>query len=214
MEDNCNEQDSNHPDRQEWIAAIAATFGEAPPTSKMWDKLDDYPTVLSAFMGQNLNHTLFPCGGGDDIQSVEKAFEPGCMKFCITPITAEIFRPEKLYFEFFDESPWNSFFLLETSALSPSGVNSTVGAFEEVLELSSGKYVNRSYFDEGCLGHDESGREIPLPKSYCLASRYLLPGKFLVAAKCSLWILNPSTYDARHNTMTHDEIRQGIQDML
>ena len=211
MEDNRSEQDFCEQNKRDWAAAITTTFGDAPPTSAMWDRPDIYPAVLSAFMGQNLNHTHLPRGGGLDMQSVANSHEAGCMEFSTIPSVADVFCPGKLYFEFFEKSPGNSFFLLENRVLKPSGIYDTKYTSEEVIELSPGQYEDRSYIDQGHLGHDSSGQEIPLPDSYRRISRELAAGQFLVIAKQSLWNLDPGTYDGRHNKMTHDEIRQCIQ---
>lgn len=214
MEDNYDIQEFDRQKKQEWIDAIAETFGETPPTSAMWDRPDAYLAVLSLFMVENLNHTMPPGGGGIDMVSIGDTHEPGCMEFYTSPRAAHVFCPEKLYFEFFDKSPWNSFFLMEVSALKPTGVNETADRYEEVLELSPGEYVDRSCLDEARLGYRESGEEIPLPEEHCLISRDLVDGKFLVVSKRSIWNLTNETYDGRHNKMTHDEIRRFIQARL
>ena len=201
----------NEPNREDWSRAISEMFRPPIPQSAQWSDPSSIVQVLAPFMGRGLNHTMLPGGGGNDMESIAEAREPGCLMLCMGPGSAEIFRPATLYFEHFEESPWNSFFLLETEALSPSGVDrGTDGMSETLVEVSPGEYIDR---DQCILGYDEEGEEIPLPETVRIVTRYMR-GKFLVVAKASLWNLLEATYDGRHNGMTAQQIRTQIQDAI
>lgn len=200
--------------KADWATAINQAFGDAPPRSEQWTDLDTMLHVLSLFMGQNLNHTMLPGSGGLDMESISRSPEPGCLEFCPANRLANTFRPAVLFFEHFRESPWNSFFLLETQSLRPCGVyDDSNGEYEEVVELSPGEYIERSHHDTGILDYDEDGREIPLPRTSRIVSRHMR-GKFLIVAKRSIWNRVSSTYDGRHNRMTAQQIRKQIQNTI
>ena len=185
--------------KAEWATAINQLFGSAPPRSRQWTDLDAMLHVLTPFMGQNLNHTMLPRGGGLDMESIARSPEPECLELCPCHGVAYPFRPTAMFFEYFPESPWNSFFLLETESLQPCGVyDNRDGQYEEVVELSPGKYIDRSHQDTGILGYEEDGREIPLPKTSRLVVRNM-QGKVLIVAKRSIWNRVSSTYDGRHS---------------
>jgi serine/threonine-protein kinase len=200
--------------RAQWAAAIEQTFGDNPPRSAQWSDVDSIVRVLMRFMGQNLNHTMMPGGGGLDMEAIARSVEPGCVEFSPADRMANVFRPGVVYFEHFPESPWNSFFLVETRTLEPFGVyEESSGEYEEVVELSPGEYVDRSHHDTGILDYDEQGNEIPLPPSARSVGRHF-KGKFLVVAKQSIWNRASVTYDGRHNGMTAKEIRALIQSLI
>jgi serine/threonine-protein kinase len=114
-------------------------------------------------------------------------------------------------FEFIAESPGDSFFLLTTGGVKPSGIyEKDDGESEELLELPGGKLVKHSILDHGYYGHDERGIEKPIPRPWRSISRYFA-GKFLLVCKASAWNLTPATYDARHNQMTAAQIRAMIE---
>ncbi len=197
-----------------WIAAIKKAFGVSPPLSARWNDRKGILPVLKPFMGQNLNHTMLPGSGGYDMESIALSPESGCLEFGPGKGTADTFRPGDLYFEYFPDSPWNSFFLLDTQPLEPCGVYETNdGEYEEVVEISPGEYIDRSHHDTGVLDHDENGHEIPLPPTARIISRHM-QGKFLVVAKRSFWNRVTETYDGRHNRMTAGQIRQQIQNAV
>lgn len=197
---------------QFWTSAIANVAGNTPnpPVSTTWRGIDSIRTVLRPFMAENRNHAHLPTGGGMDMRSVDDSVEPGCLEFGIGERVAWVLKPESLTLEYFLESPIESFLLLELAALLPSGTNGQRRAEnEELVELGRGNYVERSVWDNGFLGYDEGGREIPLPDESRLVIRWL-KGKILIVAKGSLWNGIPATYDGRHNAMKAIDIRRFI----
>jgi hypothetical protein len=170
--------------------------------------------VLKPFIGLNLNHTMLPGGGGMDMEAIALSPEPNCLELSPGDRLADTFRPAVLFFEHFPESPWNSFFLVETRPLQASGVyEENNGEYEEVVELSPGEYINRSHHDTGILNHNEEGEEIALPTTARVVARHM-QGKFLVVAKRSIWNRVSATYDGRHNGMTVEQIREAVQNLI
>ena len=166
--------------------------------------------VLAPFMGHDLNYTMVPTGGGFDAVSVGRSPEPGCLELLSPDGLAEMFRPATLFFEYFPDSEWNSFFLIETHQLEPCGVYREGNwGCEEVVEISPGKYVHPSHQETGVVC-DEEGRDIPLPRASRIVTRHMR-GKFIIVAKRSIWNAEPTNADGRHSRMTAQQIRTQIQ---
>ena len=147
-----------------------------------------------------------------DVVSVGR--EPGCIELRPSRGVAYVCRPRILYFEHIPAAPWNSFFLLEAAELAPSRVYDDLSyQHEELLELPDGQYHDRSHLDQGILGYDDAGDEIPIPDPHRLVVRYF-SGKFLVVAKRSLWNRTSATYDGRHANLSLQEIRRQIEEAL
>ena len=219
LREGCHKMDDfDRKNNAQWNASIKQVFGVYTPRSAQWTNLDAIRGVLSYFMGENLNHTMLPTSGGMDMNAIGSSPEPGCLEFSHSNqfyAYTYTFRPAVLLFEYFPESPPNSFFLLETQQLQPCGVyKKNSGNSEEVdetvVEFAPAKYIDIACLDTGILGYNEEGDEIPLPLTMRIVSRYM-KGKFLVVAKRSIWNNNPATYDGRHNQMTAEEIRTVIQ---
>jgi hypothetical protein len=158
----------------------------------------------------NLNHTMLADGGGMDIIKVQRGREEGCIDLWPSSRSAYICKTSRLIFEHFPHSPSDSFLLLETNPLQPSGIYSELSRpYEELVELEDGSFYDRSCWDQASIGNDENGHEIPLPNNARLACRFL-SGKFLFVAKASLWNLDNATYDGRHSRMTAQQIRSAI----
>jgi len=118
-------------------------------------------------------------------------------------------RPAKLHFEYFSESKWNSFFLIDCLPLAPEGVTAERDV-EELVEVSPGRFVNSSHYDSEEFEQEEDGDKNTPEFQRRYVSRFLR-GKFLVVAKCSIWNRVNSTYDGRHNLMDCQQIRAQIQ---
>jgi len=200
--------------KAQWEAALVSAFPEGIPQSASWTDLGQMISILNHFCAKDLNNTMLALRGGMSIQKVARSKEAGCIELQPTPGSAYVSRPDTLHFEHISNSPWNSFFLLSTQELQPSDVYAgRVSDYEELLELPDGEYLDRSHLDQGSLGYDESGADIPIPDPHRLVVRYF-SGKFLIVAKRSLWNLTTSTYDGRHAKMTPAEIRQQIESAL
>jgi hypothetical protein len=199
---------------QRWAGAIAAQFSATVPKTATWDNSDQIVEVLRKFVEKTDNLALFPTGGGMDLRTVRSSHERGCIELSVEERVSYVVRPKRLIFEHIDRSPKDSFFLLELDTLAPSGVYDELASpYEELVELNPTEYVNRDVWDRGYIGHDESGREIPIPDHARLIIR-LLEGKVMLVSKGGLWNSIPETYDGRHSKMTADQIRRQIEHLL
>ena len=198
--------------KKAWSKAIANAFPNGKPTSATFTDVSEIIRILDSFSDNNLNHTLLPRGGGMDFEVVTEGREEGTIELHPDPGCAYVCRPASLYWEYFPQSEVDSFLLLETNPLEPSGVyqGNRKDGYEEVLEMPDGCYADRDTRD---LGEDESGRTIPLPRERRHLVRFF-KGKFIVVAKKSLWNKIPETYDGQHNQLSAKEIRSIIQEGL
>lgn len=189
--------------RQSWIEIQNKIFPTGIPKNCEWTNLDDIVNVLNIIGSvDNSNHMFYPTGGGLDVESSKKSSESNCIEI-FTGLT-DILKPKRLLFESFDDPIWN-YFRIETSELEPTGIYKEKDyPSEELTEIETGKYVNRSYWDEG----EYQGQK--LPKSARVLTRHL-KGSFVIFAKSSHYNRNSSTYDARHNKMTAEEFRTYIE---
>jgi serine/threonine-protein kinase len=207
---NAQAQEFDTWNKNEWEQCLHRVFPKAIPSSAYWTDTGAIVAVLNQFCAENVNHTHLPDGGGMDIIKVARGREDNCLELHDAPSCAFVCRPLSLTFEHFPTSPWNSFFLLDTARLPPSGVYPELTLqHEELLELPDGEYVERSHLDAGFFGHDEDGCTKPIPDPHRLVTRYFT-GKFLMVAKRSLWNLDSSTYDGRHSRMDAATIRAAI----
>jgi len=208
--------------RAMWIDACR-DVNPTKAASLTWTGTSEIVSVLSHFMGENRNHVHLPSGGGLDFTAAALSSEARCIDFSVGDQVAEIAQPKRLTLERIGEDEAESFFLLELDKLSPSGVyepQEDTGPMdprtaryrqrEEVLELGPSDYVQRGVWDEGHLGYDEQGYEIPIPNTARIVSRWM-SGKMLFVCKRSRWNLDNSTYDGRHNSMTAQQIRHVIE---
>lgn len=197
-----------------WRSAIGQALGDRPPISATWTALPDIMAILGPFAATGCNHALLPTGGGMDITGVARSREEGCIELVVSPRVAYLVRPARLTIEFFPNSPIESFLLLELGQLPPTGVYERRSRdSEELVELPSGDYLNRSHWDERILGYDDGGYPIPLPEEARLIVRWF-SGKVLVVSKASIWNSVPETYDGRHTRMAAAEIRSQIDEVL
>ena len=207
--------------RKFWDSSVANINGSKAATT-VWRGQTKIIEVLNPFMGR-FNHAHYPTGGGLDFLSVRPSSEAGCIEFSTGDRAADVVKPRSLTLEYI-EAPGNSFLLLELDDLRPSGIyeidkedegedREIIRTREELVEIATGEYVDRSVWDQGFLGHDESGHGMPLPDTARLVTRWL-SGKILIVAKGSLWNGVPATYDGRHNKMRAADIRSIIERSL
>lgn len=192
-----------------WEQSIRALFPVNVPKRVVWTNIDDIIAVLNHIGGypRNLNHTFLPEGGGLDLTGAQHSVEPDCIELKLDGGT-EIVRPVSLSFISFEGQLEWAYFRLETAGLSPSGVYPQInGVYEELTELSPGRYVERSYWDAG----EYNGA--PLPRDARVISR-VLSGAYVTFAKASDY--NQETYrgfdayNAPHNKMTADDFEQFV----
>lgn len=194
-----------------WIEIQHELFPGGIPTSSKWDSIPAMLRVLKKIGEKDLNHLFFPSGGGLDLLGAQTSHERDCIELIFSPKSATILRPKVLMFESFPAQLSMSYFRIEARTLDPSGVyENLLRPDEELLEVGPENYMERSFWDEGHVGHDEDGYEIPIPKHARVVHRYF-GGSFVIFAKGSLYNDETSTYDARHDKMTAPEFRAYIE---
>lgn len=191
----------------------------------VWSGTTAIKPVLDRVLAHTRSHAHLPTGGGQDFSEVRRSREAGCLEFQVERGAVYLARPKTLILERVARSPAQSFLLLELEDLAPSGAYPEeddeprdrtadwLRRRKEVVELTPGDYVERSVWDEGNLGYDESGREIPLPDHARLVIRWF-NGKILFVTKGSLWNGTSGTYDGRHDSMSAEDIRAMIERSL
>lgn len=133
------------------------------------------------------------------------------LEFEVTENMIDVMKPHRMTLEIFQDAPIESFLYLELSSIPLTGVDRHPTEYkEEVLEIGPGQLRDRDIWERGYLRIDADGREVALPPTCRLMTRWL-QGNVLIVAKTSRWNADPSTYDARHNKMTPDGIRSVIQ---
>ena len=194
-----------------WEKIIKKLFPIAIPNNCLWKDIDSIISILNKLSSAgNLNHTLFPAGGGHDLTGAKRSSEKGCIEFS-TPNSVRIVKPKVLEFNHFPNNTDWAYFRLETAGLKPITPNIDPSFIKEkVTELEPGHYVEKEIWEKGYLGYDEKGNRILLPKSARIVSRYFR-GSFVIFAKSSPYNKNHVTYDARHDRMNSKKFRQYIE---
>ncbi|WCH47028.1 serine/threonine protein kinase [Lysinibacillus sp. OF-1] len=168
------------------------------------------------------NHMFMPSGGGLDLIGARPSFEKGLVELNLDG-TAKIVNPESLTFHPIGDDPQWWYYRLNTTPFPHSGVYEGISfedddelkfLGEELLEVEQGNYKERFYWDENHLGHDENGREIPLPDTARIVIRANNGGDYVIFPKFSAYNHNPRTYDARHNKMNGDTFEQYIKNIV
>ena len=197
-----------------WEKTIRELFPVAIPNHCLWQDRESIISILHQVASvKDLNHTLFPIGGGHDIIGVEKSSEKDCLELH-TPHSVRIIKPKLLEFNYFPEHLEWTYFRLETAPLKP--ITPDIEPFsvkEKLVEIKPGYYGEKEIWEKGYLGYDEKGMRILLPQSARLVSRYF-KGSFVIFAKSSPYHKNHVTYDARHDQMDRKEFRQYIENCI
>ena len=194
-----------------WEKTIRELFPIAIPNNCFWKSIDSIISILCKLCSaDNLNHTLFPAGGGHDLTGAKKSIEKGCIEFS-TPNSVRIVKPKELEFNYFPNNANWAYFRLETAGLKPITLNIDSSSLKEkITELEPGHYGEKEIWEKGYLGYDEKNNRILLPKSARIVSRYFR-GSFVIFSKSSPYNKNHVTYDARHDRMNSKKFRQYIE---
>jgi len=192
-----------------WEKIIRKLFPIAIPNNCLWKSI--IISILNKLgSADNLNHTLFPAGGGHDLTGAKRSPEKGCVEFS-TPNSVRIVKPKVLEFNYFPNNTDWAYFRLETAGLKSITPNAnSLFIKEKVTELEPGHYVEKEIWEKGYMGYNEKNNRILLPKSARLVSRYI-KGSFVIFAKSSPYNKNHVTYDARHDKMNSKKFRQYIE---
>ena len=158
--------DYRHTSLTDWRMFQEHLFPHLIPERAEWRRLSDIVTILN-LLGQHaeLNHAFAPDGGGLDLRGAAASAEDGCLELRFHPRIAVIVRPRSLHFESFPGFDDWAYFRLETEELESSGVYRNLqSTYEEVLEVSPGRYLPRDLWDQGFLEDPETGKQTPLPQ--------------------------------------------------
>lgn len=202
----------------DWRSAVREIFGDKPPKSRGWIKLEEIVEVLSQICRPNLNNCFFPNGGGLDISGVRESQEPDCLELVSSSGGVSIIRPKNLRFESFAGFPSLSYFWIDTASLVPFEKDEvgTERIFEELAEVFPLDYRPRSVVDEGYYEHDECGNEIPVPEGTRVVTRFFR-GSFVLFAKGSIYNRlrgNYDAYNAQHERLGAHAFRSFISDLI
>ena len=198
----------------DWKAMVQGLFVGPVPEKERWTNLPDIVRVLNVVGAKpDGNHMFLPKGGGLDLmKAIPSPSQIGCIEL-ITDNVLYLVKPTELTLNWFgDEAAEWAYFRLEFGGLLSCGFDESTAEDlrDDVIELTPGNYVDQSVREEGHLGHDENGHEIPLPETARDISR-LLSGSIVIFAKGSTYNRTSVTYDGRHNKMTPVQFREYIQ---
>ena len=202
---------------QGWMEIVSEIFPNGIPKSAEWTALNDIVSVLSKIGSRaGSNHLFFPRGGGLDLSNAILSAEQDCIELDTNGIITVV-KPVRLTFESIDSDPEGTYFRLETHGLRPSDVYEQDPEVEwideEVTRLRPNEYGPRWMGEEGNMGTDQDGKDIPLPTGSQIVTR-LAKGAFVIFAKGSAYNGNTATYDARHNRVSKDEFKLSIREMV
>jgi len=193
--------------KSEWVDIQKRLFPSAIPIRVIWENLDAIITVLTIVSGyEQAGHTLFPNGGGFDLEAAKLSFEAGCIELHFDGSTY-IVKPNLLIFESFqDHSDW-TYLRLETEGLELIGKYKNYRCNEGLTELEPCVYTNYE-----CYEFDDFNGE-RLPASARQVVR-LAKGSFIICLRTGVYNRIPGTYDGRHDKMSADEFRKYIEGMI
>jgi serine/threonine-protein kinase len=200
------QEDFHQRNLKEWAVVQNQLFPLGSPSHATWTDINDICAVLRLVSRTpSLNHLFYPDGGGNTIESVTLAGEPGLI--VIKALTVAILKPRKLTFESFGlASAWN-YFRLEADVIAslpvPGGYVDAKKSRQTLCELSPGQYVSVRAWD------NDEHEGTPLPAGARLVNRYL-GGAFVIFSTRSHYNLDPATYDGRHNKVSEADFRQYI----
>jgi serine/threonine-protein kinase len=182
----------------EWRHMQRLLFREPVPVRSYWENIDDIARVLNAAVStEALNHCFLPDGGGNDFEGCE--VRDGLLE-CDLGATYQV-KPAALEVVIWPDYPEWSYFYVELSELSPTGVygSKSFKRQEEFVRLPNGRLKKRSVWDEQG-DYDSSGNFRSLPNESRLIVRFL-SGNWAIVAKRSPYNDDADTYDGRHNTL-------------
>lgn len=193
-----------------WKRAIQDAFGAAPPQSRSWTDPYDCADVLQHFMVGN--YSFLPSNGHLPLSGVGAHEDGGRLLFDLSDTGLLETLPRSLKFEYVEDAPIESFFLLELRGMQPTGIYESVSTKEQIVRIVGEDY-DYSIMEHGVWHYDEDGHEVPIPDDAKTVLR-LLSGKLLIASQGSMWNRTNDNWDGRHNRMTSDDIRALIERSL
>ncbi|WP_339309806.1 serine/threonine protein kinase [Paenibacillus sp. FSL k6-2145] len=200
-------KDFRESDLPQWENLINSVAGTPVPEETVFTDLEDIKRILKEISKSDAsNHTFMPDGGGVDLVGCSDSNEKGCIELDFDAMT-HVIKPKKLVLEHFPDvsSEW-SYFNLIADELKPSGIyENNDRYYEEVLELSPGKYIDRKYSEIG----EYQGKTLPDESRVVL--RYF-KGSFVIFAKASIYNLADvlDAYNATHEKLGKEGFRNKI----
>lgn len=200
----CN-NDFLEKNKLDWAIIQQKLFPTIIPERVIWEEIESIIAILNIIGGiSNLNHMMFPDGGGFDLRGAKHSNEPGCIELDFG--LKYIIKPNRLIFEGFnDELEWN-YLRLETENLEPvfkaTGRNS-----ETVTEVAPSEYKPYDYADNY---YYQYGKELKNARSITR----VFGGSFVIFQKTSSYNWTPETYDGRHEKVDAEGFRRYIQSVI
>lgn len=195
----------------DWAQVVRPLLGGAD--RRVWTSPEEIVEVLKTVGAKApQNHCFYPRGGGLDLSGAEMSRgEPRCIVLKLQG-THVLVRPDELELlapEGDTLGEW-TYFRLGCAVLAPSGVYEADDDFkyEELVELSPGKYLERSAWDNDFYVN-ASGNKVSWPATARTLSRYF-EGAFLLFPKASAFnAIN--TYDGKHSKVSAEEFARHIR---
>uniref|UniRef100_Q3AQV2 Serine/threonine protein kinase n=1 Tax=Chlorobium chlorochromatii (strain CaD3) TaxID=340177 RepID=Q3AQV2_CHLCH len=186
-------KDFHERNQEQWFEIQTKLFPMTFPKRVIWENIEDIVKILKVVCTyDNLNHMLYPNGGGMDLEDVRLSHEKSCIELDCQLIN--IVKPKRLLFESFGyTAEWN-YFRLELYELEPSGA-----------------YENDEYYEN--IQYYEEYDGYVSPENTMQLLRWFR-GSFVIFNKRSVYNRISSTYDGRHNKMNTEEFRDYIQEMV
>jgi serine/threonine-protein kinase len=187
-----------------WQTIQKKLFPEAVPTRIIWEDKAEIVQVLNLLGKHQINHMLFPTGGGLDLYSASLGKEPETIELVTDKeeIGVELIKPKRLIFEYIDNSyEWN-YFRLETDELAPTGTEEVFRNQETLVELDDTEYIEGYHWNTGIY------EDKKLPSNARVVVRHI-HGTFLIVQKVAVYN-HTDSYDGLHNHMTTDEFRNYV----
>ena len=194
-----------------WIRAIEAAFPDGSAASKERCKI----SRIAPFLGHEINYLYYPgYQSGNEIRAVMDAHEDGCIELLGRGNDVDLIKPSRISFTYIENAPVESFFMIKLASLNAIGPGSDKSikesGREDVVEIAPEKYVSMNRAQSGYLGHDDYGKEIPIPANARSVTRWL-GGSMLLVSKASFLNSYPELDLILRSDMSADEIKDIIQ---
>jgi serine/threonine protein kinase len=194
--------------KSEWSDIQRKLFPSAMPRRVVWENIDDIVAILNIIGDHNqVNHTLFPMGGGLDLEGANSSYEKACIELRFNGGGVFIVKPQLLAFESFQgHFDWN-YFRLETEGLKLIGKSKLLRDDEVLTELQPCVYTNPD-----CYKFDDFNGQ-RLPASARIVTR-LAKGSFLICVKTGTYNSIRGTYDGTHDKLSADDFRELMEQLI
>lgn len=193
----------------EWRFVANRIFRDDVPVRTEYQDPTTIVRVLNVLASSSaMNHMLLPESGGLDFSYADIAPEAGFI-YIYTKGGINVIKPKALYFESFQDSRWNYFFIEAENVEPIDGVPVSRFGDQLLVEDTHGHYVKA---DDAVYGVYDYDSGLPLPIDYKIVNRFT-QGKFLIVMKISPYNHIPSTYDGRHAMMSNEELRNYFERM-